>query len=110
MKLELQMHGVLLCRIGKRMPTIAEESVVSLALVDRIADRSASFFGNIRKAHVYWPHRNATTRDLTWLQSQIEIVAGGSFYWDGRVMLVDGEKLTLEERRNYERLRKQLGE
>jgi hypothetical protein len=73
-------------------------------LVNRLSGKGLNFFGNLNKGFIFHRTRDMNVRQLIYWQKQIEILLGGSYYFDGRFTIQDSDRLTLSEQRDLKRM------
>jgi hypothetical protein len=94
---DILIRGAVLNRIAKR-PASPEEVVgLSLMLAGLVQKRRLRFMGLLCSGSIWHPVRSMTTRDLGYFDCAVRRLCGGTFYFDGRLAIINGNLVTLAE-------------
>jgi hypothetical protein len=93
------LEGVILNRRTKKPASDYDCNTLLMAFIDVVEAQGFQLGGHLGCGFIFHTSDSMTTEHLNLFTLELTRILGGSFYFNGKLKIEDGEKLTLEEER-----------
>lgn len=95
----MTLEGKILSRLTKRVATDEEYNQLLLQFLEVVEGMGLEFGGHLACGFIFHAERSMTVELLHTFTLELQRILGGSYYYDGRLRIENGEIITLDEAR-----------